>query len=98
MSDEISLPIDLLRQTAQQIVSDTAALSGETSSRIQQLHNSNSSLPSSMQGAFANLLAPLQRNLAQVLTLRQGIGETLTAAANAALQTEEAIDTSMTAQ
>lgn len=98
MSDNISLPIDLLRQTAQHIVSDTAALSGETSSRIQQLHNSNGSLPNSMQGSFANLLAPLQRNLAQVLTLRQGIGETLTEAANAALQTEEAIDTSMTTQ
>lgn len=98
MSDEISLPIAIMRQVAQQIMSDTDTLSSETSSRIQHMHNSNSSLPGSMQGAFANLLEPLQRNLAQVLSLRHSIGQTLSEAADVAQMTEEAIDISMTAQ
>ena len=98
MSDEISLPIAMMRQVAQQIMSDTDTLGSETSSRIQHMHNSNSSLPGSMQGAFSNLLEPLQRNLSQVLTLRHSIGQTLSEAADAALATEEAIDTSMIAR
>lgn len=98
MSDEISLPIAMMRQVAQQIMSDTDTLGGETSSRIQHMHDINSSLPGSMQGAFSNLLDPLRRNLSQVLSLRHSIGQTLSEAADAALATEEAIDTSMTAR
>jgi uncharacterized protein YukE len=98
MSDNISFPIDNMRQIAQQITSDTEALSGETNTRIQQMHNTGTGLPSSMQGGFSELFGQLQRNMEQILALRQSIGQTLTQAAELAASTEQAIDAPMTRQ
>lgn len=98
MSDEISFPIDNMRQIAQQIASDTEALIGETTSRIQQMHNTNGGLPGSMQGGFSELFGQLQRNMGQILALRQSIGQTLTQAAELAAATEQAIDAPMAGQ
>lgn len=98
MSDEISLPLDRMRQIAQQVINDSSNLTSETSSRLQQMRNSNGSLPGSMQGIFSNLLDPLQSNIAQILSLRHSIGQTLSQAANAAESTDSGIASSLTGQ
>jgi len=51
-----------------------------------------------MQGGFGDLFGQLQRNMGQILALRQSIGQTLTQAAELAAATEQAIDAPMAGQ
>jgi hypothetical protein len=78
MSDEISFPIDNMRQVAQQIGSDTEALIGETTSRIQQIHATIGGLPGSMQGGFSDLFGQLQRQVCISLKILKDIEKDIT--------------------
>lgn len=77
---EISLPIDILRTTAQKIVTDTNNLSDETTGRWSQIHTSITELPRllSIQDPLNGFVKPLQENFKQILTLRADIGAKLT--------------------
>lgn len=92
MSDKISFPFVYMHAIAQQIMSETDNLISETESRHQQILNTKSELPSSMQGSFDSFLEPFHRNLQQVLALRESIGKTLATAADAAEASEISID------
>jgi hypothetical protein len=75
---EISLPIDILRTTAQRVVTETNNLSDETTSRWSQIHTSTSELPRSIQDVLNVFVTPLQQNFKQILTFRADIGVKLT--------------------
>jgi hypothetical protein len=89
--DEISFPTSRMHEIGQQIVSETDDLSQENARYFQQLHSTYQRLPTPLQYSLDNVLSSLQRNLAQVLTLRQNIGETLIQAAGFTETTDTSI-------
>ena len=74
---EISLPIEHLQATAQQIITDTNNLSDETALRWNQIHTSISELPWMMQEVLNGFFTPVKQNFTQILALRENIGQQL---------------------
>lgn len=88
---EISLPTFRMREAGQQMISETNNLLQENTTRAQQLLNTYGRLPAPLQYPLDSFLNSLQRNLLQVLALRQNVGEMLIKAA----ETAETTDTSI---
>jgi hypothetical protein len=98
MSDKISLPIVNMRAIAQQAALETTNLISETEYFHQQILNTKTELPGSMQAAFDTFLEPFHRNLLEVLALRRDIAETLSAAADVSVHTDESLSTGFQSQ
>ncbi len=88
---EISLPIDRMKEIAQQIISDADSLANDTIGYRNRIHNTSTGLPGTMQETVSNFLTPMHESLMQMLLLRQSIGEELGKAADLATEEEDAI-------
>lgn len=79
---EISFPLDLMRETAQQITSETQQLSTETSSSWGFIQRDMDLLPGTVEAQLREKLGSLQQQITQLLMLRQQLGERLATAAD----------------
>ena len=77
---EISFPLDLMRETAQQITSETQHLSTEMSASWGGIQRDIDLLPGTVQFRLRAKLDPLQQQFTQLLALRQQLGARLTTA------------------
>jgi hypothetical protein len=89
--DKISFPTTRMREIGQQIRAETNDLIQENAIHFQQIRNTYERLPAPLQNPLDNVLSSLQRNLVQVLALRQSIGGTLIEAAGSAGTTDTGI-------
>jgi hypothetical protein len=91
MDDISSWPVDLMREIANTLNTETDHLLNEHTQRWQQIQQTCAALPASMQESLTTFATSLENHLAGGLTLRGHIGQNLTLSANLA----EATDTSI---
>jgi hypothetical protein len=91
MDDISNWPIDLMREVATSLNTETDNLLSEHTQRWQQIQQTCTTLPTSMQEALNTFASTMENQLAGGLTLRGHIGQNLTLSANLAETTDTTI-------
>ncbi len=94
MDDISSWPIDLMRETANTLNTETDNLLNEHTQRWHQIQQTCAALPASMQETLSTFANMMENQLAGGLTLRGHIGQNLALSADLAEATDTSIERS----